>query len=193
MANTTFRDLTRTLTVPSGAVYSYIYTPAVASNPTILFLHGFPSTSWDWHHQVDFFSAKGYGLIVPDLLGYGGSSKPDSPEEYRMTRIAADIIAILDHEKIEKVHSVGHDTGSIFQSRLVPYYPARFLSLAFLSVPYTPPSGSHDVDVDAANKISQEVFGYQALGYWKFFAREDAWEIIRDHVSQACVDYTGVH
>ena len=160
-----YSDLAKTLVVPSGASYSYIYKPAHASKPTVLFLHGFPCTSWDWHHQIDFFSKKGYGLVVPDLLGYGGSSKPDSPQEYSMMRIAADVIAILDHEKIGKVHSVGHDTGSIFQSRMVPYYPSRFLSLAFLAVPYAPPGGSRDIDIDSVNKISKEIFGYEVLGY----------------------------
>ncbi|KAF8459845.1 Alpha/Beta hydrolase protein, partial [Gautieria morchelliformis] len=57
--------------------YHYHYHPAKSAGlPTLLFLHGFPSTSGDWVCQVVYFSSKGYGVVAPDMLGYGGTSKP---------------------------------------------------------------------------------------------------------------------
>jgi soluble epoxide hydrolase / lipid-phosphate phosphatase len=55
-----------------GLTYSYIHlAPAQGSlGPYILFLHGFPSSSYDWRYQIEYFTQKRYGIIVPDLLGY---------------------------------------------------------------------------------------------------------------------------
>lgn len=96
-------------TTSRGLKYHYYYVAASGPQPTLLFLHGFPSTSYDWRHQVAFFQPRGYGILVPDLLGYGGTDKPDAPEEYAISRIVRDLVDVLDAEGIEKVVSIGHD------------------------------------------------------------------------------------
>ena len=79
-----------------GYNYHYFFSKPSESKPTLLFVHGFPSTSYDWHYQVEFFKKEGYGLIVPDTLGYGGTDKPTNPEEYRTKLLCQDIIEELD-------------------------------------------------------------------------------------------------
>ena len=91
-----------------GYTYSY-YLANEHATESLLFLHGFPSTSQDWAIQVEYFSAKGYKIIVPDLLGYGGSSKPADPFEYRIRAIADDVIDILNAEHIARVTVIAHD------------------------------------------------------------------------------------
>jgi len=78
------------------------------SRITLIF-HGFPSTSHYWRHQVVFFQEKGYGLIVPDLLGYGGTAKPANVEADLSRLIVKDIVDILDAERIQKVIEFGND------------------------------------------------------------------------------------
>ena len=95
--------------VRRGYNYHYYYSPAVSGKPTLLFIHGFPSTSFDWSRQVAFFEANGYGLLVPDCLGYGGTSKPTHHEEFRWKLIAQDLIDILDAEHLDTVVGIGHD------------------------------------------------------------------------------------
>ena len=73
------------------------------------------------------------------------------------------------------------DRGSALSSRLANYHPERFIAFAFLSVCYMPPSP--DFDLDAINNQSIQLFGYPCFGYWHFYAREDAAEIIEAHVS----------
>ena len=80
-----------------------------AGKPTLLFLHGFPSTSYGWRRQVEFFESKGFPVIVPDLLGYGGTDKPADAQFYKWGDMAGDVIDILDAEKVEKVIAIGHD------------------------------------------------------------------------------------
>jgi soluble epoxide hydrolase/lipid-phosphate phosphatase len=90
--------------------YSYIHiSPQSPNTQYILFLHGFPSTSRDWRHQISFFAAKGYGILAPDLLGFGETSKPSELEMYKGKSMAKDIVEIMDSERIETVVGVAHD------------------------------------------------------------------------------------
>lgn len=90
--------------------YHYYYQPAKdATLPTLLFLHGFPTTSHIWSRQVPYFQNHGFGIIVPDMLGFGGSSKPTDPEDYRLSSVCNDIVELLDSERVEDSVVIGHD------------------------------------------------------------------------------------
>ena len=98
------------ITVSRGLDYRYFYqNPTDPSKPTLLFLHGFPSTSYDWRIQAAFFGNEGYGLIIPDMLGYGGTAKPSEVAAYKPTLICKDMIDILDAESISRCIAIGHD------------------------------------------------------------------------------------
>lgn len=92
-----------------GIKYHYYYSAPVSAKPVVFFVHGFPCTSADWRKQATFFKEKGYGLVIPDLLGYGGTDKPADTAAYQMSKMSTDLIEILENEKVEKVIAVGHD------------------------------------------------------------------------------------
>ena len=52
-----------------GYNYHYYYAAPADDKPTLLCLHGFPTNSLDWSGVVAYFTLRGYGAIVPDLLG----------------------------------------------------------------------------------------------------------------------------
>ena len=83
--------------------------PTSSSAKYVLFLHGWPSVSHEWHYQIDHFRRLGYGIIAPDLLGSGRTSRPTRPEKYLLKDMAKDMIEILNHENIARVDAVGHD------------------------------------------------------------------------------------
>lgn len=97
------------LQLQDGTNYAYACVPAAGAKPTFLLLHGFPSSSYDWRNQIKTLTALGYGIVVPDLLGYGDTDKPSEPETYRFKKMADDIIEILNQESIGTVIGVGHD------------------------------------------------------------------------------------
>lgn len=113
-----------THTTSRSLTYSYIHIPPHLPNNNntryILFLHGFPSTSYCWHHQISFFSAKGYGILAPDLLGFGETSKPRELEMYKAKEMAGDIVEIMESEGVEVVVGVGHDWYVIMFCNLIP-------------------------------------------------------------------------
>ena len=102
---TAYKDVT----TRRGFKYHYCYVPAQGSRHTILFCHGFPSTSQDWHRIIPHFEQQGYGIIALDTLGYGGSDKPTDPAVYKGTLLAGDVVDIIDAEKLDRVIAVGHD------------------------------------------------------------------------------------
>jgi alpha-beta hydrolase superfamily lysophospholipase len=98
-------------TTTRGLRYHYFFSPPQSNQRTLLFLHGYPCTSDSWHKQVPFFIAKGYGVLAPDMLGYGGTEKPGVEEldKYSPTGITHDLVDLLEHEKVGRVVSIGHD------------------------------------------------------------------------------------
>lgn len=101
--------LYKDLDVSRGFNYHYYYSPAQPGKPTLLFCHGFPSTSQLWVHIAPSFKDKGYGVLVPDLLGYSGTDRPTNPALYTADLLTKDITDILDAEKLDRVIAVGHD------------------------------------------------------------------------------------
>lgn len=102
-------DAYKDTTTSRGYKYHYYFAPARDLKPTLLFCHGFPSTSQDWHRIVPYFEQQGYGIVAPDMLGYGGTDKPTDPAAYKGTLLAKDIVDVFTAENIDKVIAVGHD------------------------------------------------------------------------------------
>lgn len=176
MAKSIPATMSKSVHLPSGVTYRYIFSEPAEAKPYILFLHGFPSSSYDWRHQIRFFADAGYGIIAPDLLGYGGTDKPSELEAYRLKTMTDDMAGILDHHEIKEVVAVGHDWGATLTSRIAYYHPERVLAYAFLAVGHTAPPGYFDVDV--INNQTEQLLGYPIYGYWYFFNATDTAEIM---------------
>lgn len=186
MAFEGFPDHAISIKLPSGLTYSSVFIPKPTNSTksTILFLHGFPSSSYDWHNQITYFSNLGYSIIAPDLLGYGGSSSPSTLEPYTFKSMCSDLISILKHCSInldsgEKVHIVGHDFGSILMGPLLGYFPHIALTASFLAAPYIPPGTKQDLDTMKA--ITEQMLGFEFLGYQRFLMSDESWKLIGEH------------
>ncbi len=104
-----------------------------AGRPVVL-LHGFPDSGRLWRHQVPALADAGFQVVVPDLRGYGRSGQPEAIEAYSLSRLAADVMAILAQEKIAAAHVVGHDWGAALAWGIASLAPGYVDHLAVLSV-----------------------------------------------------------
>lgn len=172
------RSLFKNTTTSRGLLYHYYISPGTKA--WLLFLHGFPGSALDWVEQVGYFAGSGYGVIVPDMLGYGGTAKPTDPQLYAPSAICQDVIDILDAEHLQSVIVIGHDLGANITGRLANIHPHRFIAFAFLSVGYSPPGLLADYDTLTTLCIS--LMGRELYGYWAFFSEEGADKIVRNHV-----------
>jgi len=109
MALKAFPELGKLRTLQDGTTYAYVHVAASDPKPTFLLLHGFPSSSYDWRHQIGQLKSAGYGVVAPDLLGYGDTDKPVELEKYALKVMCTHIVEILDKEGLEKVVGVSHD------------------------------------------------------------------------------------
>ncbi|KAK1654159.1 Alpha/Beta hydrolase protein [Colletotrichum phormii] len=169
------------LQISSSITYSYYFAKATnIALPTLLFLHGFPSTAIDFRQQLEHFASQGYGVLAPDLLGYGGTSKPKDAREYTWRAMSVHIKAILDAEEIDMVVGVGHDLGSWFLSRLYHFYPSQFSGLVFLDVGYSVPGEKFDFEM--INRMTKEMTGEERFRYWDLFTDDEGVELMDRNV-----------
>lgn len=175
----------QTFKTTRGYTYSYLYSPAkVSTKTTLLFLHGFPSHADDWALQLSYFSENGHGVIAPDLLGYGRSSKPDGVDCYTFKGMSDDIAQLLDHLQVTSVIGVGHDFGANFLGRLAAYYPSRFSALAFLAVGSGKPG--REFDIDMIQQMTKKAVGFEMFGYISWMGGdEDPHSLLEAHAESA--------
>ena len=70
---------------------------------------------------------KGFRIITVDHRGAGRSDRPE--KGYSINRIASDVLTILDVEKIDAAHLVGHSTGGTVVQTIALDAPERAKSL----------------------------------------------------------------
>lgn len=105
------------------------YVEAGASGPTVLFLHGNPTSSHIWRNIIPHVAPFGR-CIAPDLIGYGQSGKPDI--DYRFFDHVRYLDAFLDALDISDVVLVAQDWGTALAFHLAARRPQRILGLAFM-------------------------------------------------------------
>ncbi|KAF8827134.1 hypothetical protein HHX47_DHR5001059 [Lentinula edodes] len=154
----------RTEKLSTGREYHFIDQIPVdykkGRTPTLLCVHGFPDCWYGWRYQIKPWVQRGIRVVVPDMLGYGGTDKPENPAEYSTKHLCADLSAILDLLAIKKAVLIGHDWGAYTVSRFALWYPDRLLALVILSVPYSPPTLEY-VPVKTIAKMAPNL-SYQA-------------------------------
>lgn len=110
--------------------------PGQSSLPTLLLLHGFPQSHIMWH-TVAHHLAKYYFLVIPDLRGYGDSSKePGRPDHsnYSKRTLAADLVTVMDALGRDTFYLSGHDRGGRVAHRLAVDHPKRVTKLCVVDI-----------------------------------------------------------
>ena len=97
--------------------------------PTIVLLHGFPSSSREFDSLISLLATT-YHLIAPDYPGFGLSDAP-SPEAYTYTfdHLAQTINGLLEQLKVMRYTLYLHDYGAPIGFRIVLARPDRLQAL----------------------------------------------------------------
>jgi pimeloyl-ACP methyl ester carboxylesterase len=97
----------------------------------IILVHGFASSknvNWVYPGWVSELKKNGRRVIALDLRGHGDSSKLYEPEQYGIEIMAGDVIALMDHLKIERADIMGYSLGSRITAVLARSRPQRLRS-----------------------------------------------------------------
>jgi len=86
----------------------------------VVLLHGYAQTSHMWNHIMPLL-ASNHTVIVPDLRGAGGSSKPESG--YDKKNMAVDIHDLVKSLGLNRAAIVGHDIGLMVAYAYAAQFP----------------------------------------------------------------------
>jgi pimeloyl-ACP methyl ester carboxylesterase len=97
--------------------YPIFYRAGGASDEVTLCLHGFPTSSHDYHKIWDALAEK-FPVLAFDMIGYGFSAKPSAFDYTTFNQV--DILqALLEDLNVKKVHILAHDYGNTITQELL--------------------------------------------------------------------------
>lgn len=83
----------------------------------LLLIHGFPTSSWDWHKLWPTLG-EFPRVIAPDMMGFGFSAKP--PRYPYSIMDQADLhVALCAHLGVRRIHILAHDYGDTVAQELL--------------------------------------------------------------------------
>jgi haloacetate dehalogenase len=108
---------------------------AGAGRPLLL-LHGYPQTMVMWHRIAPSLAGD-FAVVLADLRGYGGSSKPEGGpghRNYAKRVMASDLLTVMTRLGHDRFAVVGHDRGGRVAHRMALDAADRVVGLAVLDI-----------------------------------------------------------
>jgi pimeloyl-ACP methyl ester carboxylesterase len=111
------------------------YVTAGEGHRTVVLLHGFPQTWWEWRHVIPTLAVAGFRVVAPDYRGAGHSWRPSNG--YDKCTMAGDLhTLVVDHLRIsDPVAFVGHDIGLMVAYAYAQTYRDSVSHLAIVEAP----------------------------------------------------------
>jgi len=106
-----------------------IHYETAGTGPALVLHHGTMGSGPDW---VDLGYVEAlqdrHRLILIDARGHGQSDKPHDPAAYDLALRAADVVAVLDDLREQRVDFLGYSMGGWIGFGLAKHFPERFNS-----------------------------------------------------------------
>ncbi|BFM21474.1 alpha/beta fold hydrolase [Gilvimarinus japonicus] len=151
---------------------AYMHLPGKPDKPTVLLLHGKNFAADYWQKTAALLQQKGYGVLMPDQIGFGKSSKP-AHYQFSFEALAANTRALTDKLGLEHLIVMGHSMGGMLASRYALSYPNQVEQLVLVNpvgledylqyVEYKDPAFFYDSEL---NKTIEGVIAYQKKNYY---------------------------
>jgi 3-oxoadipate enol-lactonase len=133
------------------------------SGPALVLVHGLGGTGNFWFPQLTALSAT-FTVYRPDTRGSGrsplngrnGGGNDNGNGKLTIDQIVADLIGLLDHEKIERAAFVGHSFGSLVVQHLAAKHPDRVTHVALVGPVRAPADANRQGPRDRAAKVRAE-------------------------------------
>ncbi|HEY5896634.1 MAG TPA: alpha/beta hydrolase [Burkholderiales bacterium] len=112
-----------------------LYYEEAGSGRPVIFIHEFAGDARSWEPQMRHF-ARYFHCIAFNARGFPPSDVPAEGEKYSQEHARDDVIAVLDHLKIESAHVVGLSMGGFAALHVGIAYPQRARSLVIAGCGY---------------------------------------------------------
>lgn len=111
---------------------AYIFLPGEAGKPVVTLLHGKNFNADYWASTARHLQKQGYGVLMPDQIGFGKSSKP-MQYQYSFPVLASHTRALMKSLGIERSVVIGHSMGGMLASRFALMYPQAVQQLVLVN------------------------------------------------------------
>jgi 3-oxoadipate enol-lactonase len=110
----------RRVVVDDGTTIAYTLRGAEGRGVPILFANGWSSSDAYWGELLPALQERGHPCVLPDTRGHGGSGLPRAPgrgarnltlADVAMSRLAGDLLAVVDDAGYREVLVVAHSMG----------------------------------------------------------------------------------
>jgi pimeloyl-ACP methyl ester carboxylesterase len=124
-----FDALKQTVALPNGMRLAYVPLGDPQGLPLVL-IHGYTDNARDWVPLAPYLAPQ-FRLILVDIRGHGGSSKPECC--YTRFDFAYDVKLLLDALHIPQADIVGHSLGSIIAQTFAEFWPEHTRRVVLIS------------------------------------------------------------
>ena len=129
----------------------------------IVFVHGVGLTHEIWQPQLEFFNY--HSTIAYDILGHGKSSLEN--KEISFDDFSDQLIELMDHLNIKKIHLVGFSIGSLIARNFATKHNERLQTLTLLCSIYKRTEEQQKIVNQRFEQAKQELkLSKQALKRW---------------------------
>lgn len=106
---------------------------SAAALPPVLLLHGNPTWSFFYRDVIRRLVGQGRRCIAPDHIGCGLSDKPQQGFGYTLEENIANVIALIEHLKLETFDLVVHDWGGAIGMGVATRMPERVRRIVIMN------------------------------------------------------------
>ena len=151
---------------------AYTFLQGKPDKPVVTLLHGKNFNAHYWTPTARYLNKQGYGVLIPDQIGFGKSSKPVH-YQYSFAALAHHTQALMHSLNITKTIVMGHSMGGMLASRFALMYPQSTEILILLNpiglenylqyVEYKDPDFFYNIELA---KTAESIKRYQQKNYY---------------------------
>ncbi len=102
----------------------------------VVCLHGFPQPASSWDAVAARLVEAGFRVLAPTQRGYTLGTLAQRRRDYTTSKLAGDVVALLDAADTRRAHIVGHDWGGGVAWQFAWSHPDRCATLTVVSTPH---------------------------------------------------------
>ncbi|MCR9203862.1 MAG: alpha/beta hydrolase [Halobacteriovoraceae bacterium] len=156
---------------------------------TIVLMHGKNFAGFYWERVAKDLVKKGFRVVIPDQIGFGKSSKPDS-YQFSFYNLALNTMSLLEEIGVKNFTLVGHSMGGMLATHFTYLFPKKVSKMILINpiglepylkyVQYKDPQFFYKIEL---NKTPEKFKAYQKKNYY-----DGKWRSDYDHL---LVPYSG--
>lgn len=165
----------------------YMYLEPKQDKPVVLLLHGKNFSAAYWERIANWLQEKGYGVLMPDQIGFGKSSKPQH-YQFSLQALAHNTRNLVDSLDLKATVVMGHSMGGMLAMRYSLMFPEAVTKLVLINpigledyldyVQYKDPAFFYKREL---SKSIEDVRQYQRQHYYDGKWSKDYEELIEIH------------